>query len=212
MTKKTIVRLTAALASGALIILGLGQGCGRWELVDMKSVGGEFSLASEDDPTLLPDTKTVATVYSKQILDHYTTCLGSGLPSDRTLQMYAAKAGTVSETGAVKTVTAPMLMASASIAGEVCRDLIDAERSGTPRIFIGYNLTSTTLPADTALRDVLSRISRSCWSRDADSAEADIVLGALHSSFGNANAANTAHDAALFMCTSMLASLDTLVL
>ena len=150
-------------------------------------------------------------VYGKQILDHYSSCLGSGKNSDRAIAMYQSKAGTISETGAVTTLTAPMLMAATSIAGEVCKDLIISEKVAS-RIFIGVNLDGTTLPDQDSLQDAMRRIARSCWSRDEDAKEGEIIMSAINSAFQGANAANTAHDAALFMCTSMLGALDSLVL
>lgn len=212
MNRKLIVRVTTALATGALLIVGLGQGCGKWDLASSGSSSSSSIISTaEDDPSILPNTTTVALVYGKQILDHYSSCLGSGLPSDRTLAMYTSKAGTISETGAVSTLTAPMLMAATSIAGEVCKDLIQAERTA-PRIFVGFNMSGTSLPPQGALQDAMRRISRSCWSRDEDPVEAQIIMNAVNSAFSGASGANTTHDAALFMCTSMLGSLDSLVL
>jgi hypothetical protein len=211
--KQLIARIASIVMTGAVIIVGLGQGCGKFTAMSSDSSSGsaQNSEATSDDPGIQPNTETVALVYGKQVLDHYSSCLGSGIPSDRTLGVYSSKAGTISETGAVSTLTAPMLMAATSIAGEVCEDLLTHEKTA-PRIFIGVNLMSTTLPAQGPLQDAMRRIARSCWSRDEDPAEADIILGAVNSAFQGASGANIAHDAALFMCTSMLGSLDSLVL
>ncbi len=213
MTKKLMLRIASIVVSGGMIIVGLGQGCGKFTVIGDTSAGTstQNSDTSEDDPAILPNTSTVALVYGKQVLDHYASCIGSGLPSDRTLAMYSSKAGTISETGAVSTLTAPMLMAATSIAGEVCEDLIINERSA-PRIFIGVNLSGTAMPATSSMQDAMRRIARSCWSRDEDPTEAEIIMGSMQSAFQGASGANTAHDAALFMCTSMLGALDSLVL
>jgi len=211
--KHLIARISSIVVAGAVIIVGLGQGCGKFTVVGSDSAGNsaQNSDDSADDPAIQPNTSTVALVYGKQVLDHYSSCLGSGLPTDRTLAMYSSKAGTISETGAVSTLTAPMLMAATSIAGEVCKDLIEKEKSAA-RIFIGINLSGTTVPNQSSMQDAVRRIARSCWSRDEDPAEADIILGAVNSAFQGATGANTSHDAALFMCTSMLGALDSLVL
>jgi hypothetical protein len=73
-------------------------------------------------------------------------------------------------------------------------------------------MSSTTMPATSSLQDAMRRIARSCWSRDEDPNEGQIIMDAVQSAFQGANGANTTHDAALFMCTSMLASLDSLIL
>lgn len=213
MKKKLILPFTSILAVGAMLIVGMGQACGRWETANVVP-GSESSPSlntSSDDPALIPNTATVALVYGKQILDHYTSCLGSGLASERTLAMYEAKKGTISETGSVSTLTAPMLMASTSIAGEVCKDLIEKERAA-PRIFVGFNFAATSLPAQSSLQDAVRRIARSCWGRDEDTQESEIILGAVSTAFSGASGANTTHDAALFMCTTMMSSLDSMVL
>lgn len=212
MNKQLIARISTIVLTGGLIIVGLGQGCGKFTAIGLDSSSQNSSGdTSQDDPTIKPNTETVALVYGKQVLDHYSTCIGSGLPTDRTLAVYSAKSGTISETGAVSTLTAPMLMAATSIAGEVCEDLIAKEKVA-PRIFIGFDMNSMTMPNSSSLQDAMRRIARSCWSRDEDPTEGQIIMDAVQSAFQGANAANTTHDAALFMCTSMLGSLDSLVL
>jgi hypothetical protein len=103
-----------------------------------------------------------------------------------------------------------MLIAATSIAGEVCEDLINNEKK-SPRLLIGWSLGRNVLPDQGVMLDAMRRIARSCWSRDEEQEESNIIMGAVQSSFQDAGA-NTAHDAALFMCTSMLGSLDSLVL
>lgn len=212
MRKKLLIRVGAVVFSGALIVVGMGQGCGKFTAVGEDGEANQSSTnASEsDDPSITPNTETIGLVYGKQIFDQYNTCIGSGLASERTIAMYSSKQGTVSESGLITTLTAPMLMAAASIAGEVCEDLLLQEKI-SPRIFIGFNFASTSLPADGSLADAVRRISRSCWSRDEDPEEADIVIANLKAAFSSPSA-NTGHDAAMFMCTSMLGSLDAIIL
>ncbi len=214
MKKRIIVRVSLFMVLGGMTLVGLGQGCGKFSVNNFSSEGSATGSAigtTPDDPSLAANTSTVGLVYGKQILDHYSSCLGSGLPTDRALVMYSSKAGTISETGAVSTLTAPMLMAATSIAGEICEDLIQNEKVA-PRIFIGYNLTGTSLPNAGSMQDAMRRIARSCWSRDEDPTEAQIILGSVNSAFAGANGSNITHDSALFMCTSMLGALDSLVL
>lgn len=212
MRKKLLVRIGTIVFSGAVIIVGFGQGCGKFTAKsDSEEINGQdLASTNSDDPTIMPNTETLGLVYGKQIFDQYNTCIGSGIPTDRTIAMYSSKQGTVSETGQITTLTAPMLMAAASIAGEVCEDLILQEKMGQ-RIFVGFDFNSSNLPNDGLLEDAVRRISRSCWSRDEDPEEADLIINNLKAAF-TSSSTNASHDAALFMCTSMLGALDGIVL
>jgi hypothetical protein len=211
MKSRIVIRIGTVIFSGALLIIGMGQGCGKLTaLSDSGDSVTNSSGSNDDDPSILPNTGTLALVYGKQVQDQFTNCIGSGLPSERLRTMYESKQGTVSETGYASTVTSPMLMAVTSIAAEVCQDLIIQERTA-PRIFIGFNFASTILPADGSLQDAVRRIARSCWSRDEDPEEADLIIESLKTVYP-VSSANQTEEAALFMCTSMLSSLDALVL
>lgn len=213
MRRSILIRVGAILFSGAILIVGMGQGCGKLAAI---SDSGEESLSStqgtsnDDDPSIKANTGTLALVYGKQVLDQFTNCLGSGLSSERTLAMTSSKQGTISENGYASTVTAPMLMAAVSIGAEVCQDLILQEKIA-PRIFIGFDFASSTLPADGSMQDAIRRIARSCWSRDEDPEEATIIMENMKSAYSSSSA-NQGQEAALFMCTSMISSLDALVL
>lgn len=214
MKKQVMIKTMSFVVMGAVVIFSFGQGCGKLSSIDGTSAAdnsGAGTDTSAGGSTYVPNTQTLSLVYGKEILDHYSSCIGSGLPTDRALAMYDSKKGTISETGAVSTLTAPMLMAATSIAGEICEDLILKEKIA-PRIFIGVNLSSPSLPAQNLLQDSMRRIARSCWSRNEDAVESQIVMSAINDSFSGADVTNKAHDAALFMCTAMLASLDSLVL
>jgi hypothetical protein len=221
MTKKLITRMAVVIVGSAMIITALGQGCSKWSLNEMSPASsdpGSVPLQS-DDPSISANTQTIGLVYGKQILDNFTSCLGSGNPSERTLSVYDNKQGSISENGAVGTVTAPMLMATASIAGEVCMDLINAERRLSPaarRIFTNIDFTSNSLPSQGLMQDAVRRIARSCWNRDEQSLEADTIIQGVSAAFSAAPTAavNTpvAQDAMLFICTSMMSSLDSIAL
>ncbi len=211
MRQRILIRIGAVLFSGALLIVGMGQGCGKLTAIsDSGDSAANSSGSSSDDPSIIPNTQTLALVYGKQVLDQFSNCIGAGIPTDRAIGMYEAKKGTISETGYATTVTAPMLMAVVSIAAEVCQDLIEQEKLA-PRIFIGFDWSSNMLPADGSMQDAVRRIARSCWSRDEEQEEADLVLGNIKASYPAASV-NQSQEAALFMCTSMLSSLDAIVL
>jgi hypothetical protein len=133
------------------------------------------------------------------------------LQTHRILVFYYKKHSTLSETGSVATLTAPGLMAYASVAGEVCEDLLKNELNA-PRMFIGFGFGQSSLPNQGALQDAMRRLALSCWSREEDAEEADIVMSSVNSAFQGANGPTTPHDAALFMCTSMAAALESMML
>ena len=216
MNHRQIRKVIVALGTVTGMVFLLGQGCsGQFASVtgdsSSSSTSSDAGAGAPTGPVYNPNTQTLALVYGKQILDHYDSCIGSGTPTDRTLQMYSSKQGTVSANGNVSTLNGPMLMAATSIAGEICEDLILQEKT-TPRIFIGFDFASMTLPTTGNLQDAIRRIARSCWSRNEDTTESQLLMNAVSSSFGTASEANKTHDAALFMCTTMLGSLDSLVL
>jgi len=191
--------------------IGLGQGCARpyqsssssnAPIVDMSS-----NLPSEYVPD--PNAETLSVVYNKQVLDHLVSCSGVGVPSDATQATWSAKRGAISIDGTVLTITAPMLMAVSTIAGDVCRDLIDQEKL-SPRLFNNVNWSATALPADNALYDAIRGLALSCWQRQEDNMEQQVIIDAVKSEFSSGNIdPSTAY---LFLCTSMLGSLDTLIL
>jgi hypothetical protein len=210
--KKLAARISTIIVSGALIIVGLGQGCGKFTVMGDSSDSAQNSNSAEgDDPGIKPNTQTIGLVYGKMALDQLTSCLGSGIPSDRTLAMYSSKESTLSETGSVATLTAPGLMAFASVAGEVCEDLLKNE-ANAPRMFIGFGFGQSSLPNQGALQDAMRRLALSCWSREEEQEEADIVMSSVNSAFQGATGPSTPHDAALFMCTSMAAALESMML
>jgi hypothetical protein len=214
MKNNRIQRLLIVLVGSVFLLIAFGQGCGKF--IATSGSGSEASSATAAGSMDVggikysPKTLTVSLVYSKQILSHFSSCLGSGAPSDRTLAMFDKKKGAISDTGSVTTLTSPMLVASSSIVGELCKDLINAE-AVRPRIFVGFNFTAASLPGQTVIKDSMRRIARSCWGRDEDPVESEIIVNSVNTAF-SAGGANAAHDAALFMCTGMLSSLDALVL
>jgi hypothetical protein len=213
---KVTIIVTTSLSFG----VGLGQGCSRpYTSSSSSSSSPADAYLTEAGYKINPDIETVGLTYSKQILDHLVSCSGIGVPTDATQSTWLSKKGAVSVDGAVDTLTAPMLMASATIAGDVCRDLIDQEEKADTdtdsqteaRIFTGVNWsTSTPLPSTGVLTTSIQGLALSCWQRQAESAELDLILQAVQSEFGSGNI-NT-REAYLFLCASMLGSIDTLAL
>jgi len=198
------------IALSLAIGISLGQGCSRPYQSSSESAS-IVDVASTLPVDYVPDpnAETLSVVYNKQVLDHLVSCSGIGMASDATQSTWAAKRGAISIDGTVLTVTAPMLMAVTTISGDVCRDLIDQEKV-SPRLFNNVNWSATSLPADGALYDAVRGLALSCWQRQEDDLERQTIMDAVKSEF-SAGAIDPS-DAFLFLCTSMLGSLDTLTL
>lgn len=208
---KSRVRQAVFLVMLSLAIgISLGQGCARpFQSLESNSTPVDMSSNLPEEYVPDPNAPTLSVVYNKQVLDHMVSCSGVGIPSEATQATWAAKRGAISIDGTVLTITAPMLMAVTTIAGDVCRDLIDQEKLN-PRLLINVNWASTTLPSDSVLSDAVRGLALSCWQRPEEEVERLTVLDAVRSQFSGSDVNNS--DAFLFLCTSMLASLDTLIL
>ncbi len=210
--KNRIWQISFVLLASLSIGIGLGQGCAKpFNASTTSSNDTNASSADNVDQNgyqINPNAQTVSMVYNKQVLDHLVSCSGVGVASEETAATWASKRGAVSIDGTVLTITAPMLMAVATISGEVCRDLIGQEKAN-PRVFNGVNWAGTSLPMDGVLNESIRGLALSCWQRPEEEVERQIIMDAVKSQFvGTVNPS----DAYLFMCTSMLSALDTLTL
>lgn len=214
-----IIVTTVTITLG--ILIGVGNGCGRLSSGDYSASStstptqpadsSTTTTGSGSDITVIPGARTVSMVYSKQVLDQLSACSGLALPSEKTLTMYEQKKGAISTYGTANTVTSPMMMAVTSIAGEICNDLIDQEVvSAQPRLFSGFNMAANVLPNNSELSDTISKLAVSCWQRNENSSERQLLLDMVSSSVG-VNEALAARKSALLLCTSMLSSLDALL-
>lgn len=197
------------------VILSVGNGCSKSFTSSPSTSAGNSNAAGtggngDSDIPVIPGARTVSIVYSKQVVDQLASCSGLAAPSAATMTMYEQKKGAISTYGAANTVTAPMMMAVTSIAGEICNDLIGQEVSVGQRLFVGFNMSANVLPNNSQLSDAITRLSLSCWQRNESSGERQALLDLVNSSVG-ATEANASRKAALMLCTSMLSSLDALL-
>jgi len=210
--KKSYINILVVIFSISLYIIVGGQGCSK----------GFTTSTQENSPSVIKDLQTnlddeendpnkpsFSLVYGKQILDHYNSCLGYGAVSSRTSAMWEEKKGTISENGKVKSLTAPMLVAATSIAGEVCKDLVDTEKNA-PRLMLGINFNSQDLPSSNNIKAAIRRLARSCWARDEDPFESQIIEDSLYQTFGTTAEASKSEKSMIYLCTAMLSSLDTI--
>lgn len=221
---KTKFILAMSILGSAAVLTYIGNGCSRSQSASSGLPGTSTSastatpvtpssggiLAADSDITVIPGAKTVSLVYSKQVVEHLSACSGLAVPSDKTWAMYETKKGAISTYGTADTITSPMMMAVASIAGEICNDLIDQEIKSGARLFTGFNMSGSILPNSSQLSDSISRMAISCWERNESSSERQLLLDMINSSVG-AGEALAGRKSALMLCTSMLSSLDSLL-
>lgn len=216
--KKRIIRIAQVVASIAAVVVIFGNGCsegGFYALdgsnkssLDASQIGAQCK--SSTDIEVIPGTKTVSFVGANQVLGHLSNCLGLSVPSDATVAVYNDKKGSISTYGAANSITPPMMMAIASIAGEVCSDMIDQEIATGERIFKNMNLQSSSLPSNSVLGSTISNLALSCWRGNETTEERAVLLDLVNQSVV-ANEANAARKAALLLCTAMLSSTNALL-
>jgi hypothetical protein len=225
MTTKHIKIIVATAVSLTFLLVVVGNGCSKRADYSSSSSGsggnvfddeGNGSLSSQSTD-IIPGAKTASVVYAKQALDQLTSCAGVRLASDDTIRMYNTKEGSISAYGDFGSVTAPMLVALTNISGEVCDDLIDQEvrddaatndNGRVARMFIGFNMSSTATPSQSAINDAIARLAQSCWHKQETAQERTQILD-LIATIPNGSALASRRQA-LLICTAMLSSLNSL--
>lgn len=197
--------------TGAILSLAF-QNCGPGVL----QTASQSSVAyTEGDGTMqvVEEKQAVAVNYSENILDAMLQMTGVAKPSSATLNSYRDKQTKISETGKAEAVTAPMWMSVTNLAGDVCLDLVNQEKSlkaDERRIFpkVDFSKGPSNVSAD-AKDDVIRRMARSFWGRNETPQEKTIIRAAIDQAFSGAEDKGAQTEASmLFTCSAMLASLD----
>jgi len=212
MKKQQVKKLISAVIVSTwvgVVVLFVGHGCSEVGQVK-KTSGPAASLgeAGSEGIQIFPNTKTVSTVYAKQFLDNMVSCTGLGIESATTRGAWESRQGSLSEFGYATDVTPPMMMAVASVAGEVCSDIIDKEStSGAERvIFAGFNLSGSTNVSEK--QQAIQRLALSCWHRRASTNEVQTIQDMVDRN--TASVSDNGRTSALLLCTAMLASYSSI--
>jgi hypothetical protein len=204
--KKNLTQIKIGISlfvSGALMI-GFGHACSQYT-----SDGTGTLIAQGEEDRIVLNEKTVSTVYANQVLDNMVSCLGVGQVSANTRRLYQDIKQSVSERGSAKEITAPMLMGLTSLAGQVCSELVAKESNlSQKRIFVGYDFDGNAV-SDYDIEDSVSRLARSCWLRNESNEERNAIMDAINENFGNGD---SVEDIAIFACTAVVASFDSIQL
>lgn len=169
------------------------------------------------DLKIVDGARTVAVLHSGQVLQNMMSVTGVDVPSAATVAMYDLKKSTFSENGRANSINAPIVMALASVGGEVCSDLIVQEKAKAAadrRIYPQVNFSSGPTNFSNAGRaDSIRRLARSFWGRNETDAELQILQSALAEAVSaGGTAAKDTEVVALYLCSAMIASLDAFTL
>lgn len=169
------------------------------------------------DLKIVDGSRTVAVLHSGQVLKTMMSLTGVDVPSAATVAMYDLKKTTFSESGRANSMNAPIVMALASVGGEICNDLIVQEKAkpaADRRIYPQVNFGSGPTSFSNAGRaDSIRRLARSFWGRNETDTELQILQSALAEAVSaGGTAARDTEVVALYLCSAMIASLDAFTL
>lgn len=226
--KANVVEMLGVMSALLIVTVVLGHGCSQMKSINgsnQASGGGSVPLGTTGGTgagsgfTPKVNSPTVSMVYNKMILDNMVTCSGIGRPSLRTQEEWKNRQSSFSEFGYATDVTAPMMMALTAVAGEVCNDLLNIETkvpAGSRRIFNSVNFDGSPAAIATGLNDVVRRLARSCWGRNEEADELEIISEEFTQALGAAAAGDSqskrTRDMALFVCTGVMSSLNGITL
>ncbi len=200
---KKFIRTALMIATLSMTVLFIGHGCSEFgssnKAPQPSSATGQ---AGNDGLNIIPNTKTVSTVYAKQFMDNMVSCTGLRIESARTRGEFENRKGSLSEFGYATDITPPMLMSIAAIAGEVCSDLIAKEAaSQNQMMFEGFSFPNGSVSTGD-LHDAIQRMALSCWHRRALDSEVNLISSMIDETADNRNS----EQSALLLCTAMLSS------
>lgn len=183
------------------------QNCGVFDSGSGSSSG--LSSGADTDIVAIPNTKTASVQRSSRVLDQLVSCLGTIEPSDNAKRAWINNKGTISEEGLANTMTQPMGKTIATVASEVCNDLVQKEASledSQRNIFVGIDLGGGGL-ANGEIVMASKRLARSCWGRNATDEELDAISDNISSAFsGEDDNQNLTRKKLIYLCTAMSSS------
>ena len=167
---------------------------------------GSVELFSVFEKTNAPITLLTA----EQTYQSMLNVTGQSAPIART--EYVSRFGTMSSTPNLTNMNSPLLLASTSLAGDVCNSAITSEISAaTPRrLFASINFAAA--PDEGAFQNSAAAMAEAFWGRRINGEE----LAHLNSYYAEMTTGVTANAAltravALGACAAMLSSFDSLV-
>lgn len=222
MNTKLIKRIVILVAGGAFVTTIFGVGCGNFsankkvEFASNSSQGtGDLSGGgtTQDGQVIMAGVKSAGVPILAQAYSTLTSALQVTAPSATTRTAFTTQSTNFSDNGRPDTVSAAYAVAYQTLGAEVCRDRINIEinqAAAAKAVFTSINLNAAPANniSDANLSIVINRLARSLWQRNETDAERQILLTAVTESMAldTTNNAVKTQEAALFLCTAMLAS------
>lgn len=124
---------------------------------------------------------------------------------------FLARTQSLPDVSNVASVNAPLQLASTSLAGEVCRKLIDDEKAGTRRIFTGVDFNAGPANQAAGYTASVTNMAIKFWGRSPSRSEAS-ELTTFFQDFTSGVTNNAAETDKLYLatCSAMLASFDAI--
>jgi hypothetical protein len=184
---------------------------------EKKSTDGLSSTGLSDSDVPGTGVLTVAIPTSTQIMPHMTALAGltPAQVTNNTRNSFAAKAGLLSLNGDAESISGPVQLATVSLGGEYCDDILDVEvpaASAQRRFFASVNFSAGLSSLSTSARaDAITAMSRRFWGRAADATEVSLLQAGLSDAFLASNQTQTAETRRMmfYLCTVMLSSVSS---
>jgi hypothetical protein len=151
---------------------------------------------------------------STQIMPHLISVTGLSLAqvTANTRNSFAAKVGLLSLNGDADSISGPVQLATLSLGGEFCDDILDVEvpmAAAQRRYYMNVNFGAGLNSLSSATRaEVMGVMARRFWGREADAAELSLLQNGLTDAFGASSQTATAETRRMmfYLCTVMLSS------
>ncbi len=198
----------------ALLMMGLGGlstlsfNCSPSLFLAAKYASSFGIMAWEDrfnDPV-----SPVVMMTSKQVFHSMLNVTGQYNRATATQKSeFDLRASSLADTSNPAGINAPMQMATTSLAGEVCRGLLDTEKSGQRRFFVDLDFTLGPLTQRASYQASIRRMGQAFWGRFLNRSE-EIYLSTFFDDFTSEGGDSSADTDKLLLasCTVMLASFD----
>jgi hypothetical protein len=164
-----------------LSLAALNASCTKG-FVETKSLSSQVGAvcAGSECQTTRP-MNNLALLNQSQYVASLASCLGVKIQAN-TRRVATQVATSLSKEGAITDISAPTLMNSVVLAGEVCEDLLVAQENAPARAKMFSQIDFSGDPQAitvSAIKDAVHNLARSCYGRDETTVELSTVQDAM---------------------------------
>lgn len=171
----------------------------------------DFSSAIGSDVYEKRDTPIVL-MNAEQTFETMLNVTGQSFqPSNTQRQEYATRFASLSSDDNITGISSALMIASTSLAGEMCNGVMTAERNGTVPRRLFPNVVFTAAPNPTQYAESVSAMAQAFWGRDLNEEER-VSLETYYNGFVQGATANAdlTNDLYLTTCSAMLSAFDAI--